>query len=86
MKTKNQTIGLPAVATIVSAAQEWLKSDNRICSAIMAERVSNLQTLHYVHIGVPALLGLCCMNLACTMLLFAWSACAFMLARKEGEV
>ena len=40
MKTNQKTIGLPAMATIVSAAQEWLERDNRICSAIMEERVS----------------------------------------------
>ena len=56
------------MATIVSAAQEWLKSDNRICSAIMKERVSNQTMLHYAHVGVPAMLGLCCMNVVAPQL------------------
>lgn len=85
MKTNQKTIGLPAMATIVSAAQEWLERDNRICSAIMKERVSNLQLLHIYHVGTPALLGLCCGSLSATVILFAWSAAAYKLAKKGGR-
>ncbi|MBR3895839.1 MAG: hypothetical protein IKJ42_02280 [Bacteroidaceae bacterium] len=85
MKTNQKVIGLPAMATIVSAAQEWLKSDNRICSAIMKERVSNQTMLHYAHVGVPAMLGLCCMNVVAAAALFAWSVAAYKLAKKGGR-
>ena len=73
------------MATIVSAAQEWLKSDNRICSAIMQKPVTNLQLLHIYHVGTPALLGLCCGSLSATVILFAWSAAAYKLAKKGGR-
>lgn len=86
MKTKtNQTLRLTTMAAITAAASEWLHRENRICSTIMEERVSNLQTQHYVHMGVPALVGLCCGSLSATVILFAWSAAAYKLAKKGGH-
>lgn len=86
MKKTNETLQLPALATVAAKANEWLHRENRMVSFIMKERVSNLQTLHYVHIGVPALLALCCGNLAVTAALLAWSGCAYLLAKKGGAL
>ena len=74
------------MANITAAAHEWLHRENRMVSFIMKERVSNLQTLHYVHIGVPALLALCCGNLAVTVGLMAYSATVYLLAKKGGAL
>ena len=71
MKTKtNQTQTVPAL-------QEWAHSENRICSAIMEEPVTNLQLLHIYHVAVPALLALCCDHLGCTIALLNYSVVAF---------
>ena len=86
MKKTNETLQLPALATVAAKANEWLHRENRMVSFIMEERVSNLQTLHYVHIGVPALLALCCGNLAVTVGLMAYSATAYRYARKGGAL
>ncbi len=86
MKKTNETLQLPALATVAAKANEWLHRENRMVSFIMKEQVSNLQTLHYVHIGVPALLALCCGNLAVTVGLMAYSATAYRYARKGGAL
>lgn len=87
MKTKtNETLQLPALATVAAKANEWLHRENRMVSFIMEERVSNLRTLHYVHIGVPALLALCCGNLPVTVGLMAYSATVFLYLRKGGAL
>lgn len=86
MKTKtNQTLRLTTMAAITAAAHEWLHSENRICSTIMEEPVTNLQLLHIYHVAVPAMLGLCCMNVVAAAALFAWSAAAYTLAKKGGR-
>ena len=86
MKTKtNQTLRLTTMAAITVAASEWLHSENCICSAIMQKPVTNLQLLHIYHVGTPALLGLCCNSLFATVILFAWSAAAYTLAKKGGR-
>ena len=42
MKTKtNQTLRLTTMAAITAAAHEWLHRENRICSTIMEEPVTN---------------------------------------------
>lgn len=74
------------MAAITAAASEWLHRENRICSAIMQKPVTNLQTLHIYHVGTPALLGLCCGNLAVTVGLMAYSATAYRYARKGGAL
>lgn len=86
MKKTNETLQLPALATVAAKANEWLHRENRMVSFIMKERVSNLQTLHYVNIGVPALLALCCGNLAVTVGLMAYSATVYRYARKGGAL
>ena len=86
MKTKtNQTLQLPALATVAAKANEWLHRENRMVSFIMQEPVTNLQLLHIYHVGTPALLGLCCGSLSATVILFAWSAAAYKLAKKGGH-
>ncbi len=86
MKTKtNQTLRLTTLAAIAAAAGEWLHRENRIVSAIMEEPVTNLQALHIFHVGIPAMLGLCCTNLCATVILFAWSVAAYKLAKKGGR-
>lgn len=86
MKKTNETLQLPALATVAAKANEWLHRENRMVSFIMKERVSNIQTLHYVHIGVPALLALCCGNLAVTVGLMVYSATVYRYARKGGAL
>ena len=87
MKTKtNQTLRLTTMAAITAAASEWLHRENRMVSFIMKERVSNLQTLHIYHVGTPALLALCCGNLAVTVGLMAYSATVYRYARKGGAL
>lgn len=82
---KQQTLRLTTMAAITAAASEWLHRENRICSTIMEEPVTNLQLLHIYHVAVPALLALCCNSLSATVILFAWSAAAYKLAKKGGR-
>lgn len=82
---KQQTLRLTTMAAITAAASEWLHNENRICSAIMQKPVTNQQLLHIYHVGTPALLGLCCNSLFATVILFAWSAAAYKLAKKGGR-
>jgi len=74
---KQQTLRLTTMAAITAAASEWLHRENRICSAIMEEPVTNLQLLHIYHVAVPALLALCCDHLGCTIALLNYSVVAF---------
>ena len=82
---KQQTLRLTTMAAITAAAHDWLHRENRIVSTIMEEPVTNLQLLHIYHVGTPALLGLCCGSLFATVILFAWSAAAYTLAKKGGR-
>lgn len=82
---KQQILRLTTMAAITAAAHEWLHRENRIVSTIMEEPVTNLQLLHIYHVGTPALLGLCCNSLFATVILFAWSAAAYKLAKKGGR-
>ncbi len=82
---KQQILRLTTMAAITAAAHEWLHRENRIVSTIMEEPVTNLQLLHIYHVAVPALLGLCCNSLSATVILFAWSAAAYKLAKKGGR-
>lgn len=82
---RQQTLRLTTLAAITAAAGEWLHRENRICSAIMEEPVTNLQLLHICHVAIPAMLGLCCNSLFATVILFVWSAAAYKLAKKGGR-
>lgn len=86
MKTKNQSLRLTALAAVTAAAGEWLHRENRICSAIMEEPVTNLQLLHIWHVALPAMMGMACTDLCATVVLFAWSAAAYKLAKKGGAL
>lgn len=82
---KKQTIRLPFLATLAAKANEWLHSENRIVSAVMEERVTNRQVLHYVNFGLPFVLALGCTEVQDASRLFTYSALAYQMAKKGGK-